>query len=161
MFRLQSNSPKVQPLFLSNTAAIYFIGTYLNKTRIYVRYTLANIWSNSILFFQMPDCAMDSQSSDKSDLVKETSELSGESTRGRKRSIMAGRRIVRKYRRFARQVEYRRLREVVPAVANNERASRVRIGYFWGIVEEFILFILTSKYIVSFVEFCQTIVEKG
>lgn len=37
----------------------------------------------------------------------------------------AGRRIVRKYRKFAKNLEYRRLRAIVPAVANNDRASKV------------------------------------
>ena len=34
--------------------------------------------------------------------------------------------IIRKYRRHVRQVEFKRLRSIVPAVANNEKASQVR-----------------------------------
>ena len=39
--------------------------------------------------------------------------------------------IIRKYRRHVRQVEFKRLRSIVPAVAGNEKASQVRqISYF-------------------------------
>ena len=38
--------------------------------------------------------------------------------------------IIRKYRRHVRQVEFKRLRSIVPAVAGNEKASQVsRISY--------------------------------
>merc|ERR1712020_710693 len=35
--------------------------------------------------------------------------------------------IIRKYRRHVRQVEFKRLRSIVPAVAGNEKASQVEI----------------------------------
>jgi len=35
--------------------------------------------------------------------------------------------IIRKYRRHVRQVEFKRLRSIVPAVANNEKASQAEI----------------------------------
>ena len=38
--------------------------------------------------------------------------------------------IIRKYRRHVRQVEFKRLRSIVPAVANNEKASQVGILIF-------------------------------
>lgn len=37
-------------------------------------------------------------------------------------------RIVRKYRRLSKELEYKRLRLIVPAVAKRERASKVRFG---------------------------------
>ena len=38
--------------------------------------------------------------------------------------------IIRKYRRHVRQVEFKRLRSIVPAVANNEKASQVGKVFF-------------------------------
>ena len=38
--------------------------------------------------------------------------------------------IIRKYRRHVRQVEFKRLRSIVPAVANNEKASQVSKLFF-------------------------------
>ncbi len=40
-------------------------------------------------------------------------------------SDLVSQRIVRKYRRMAREMEYKRLRLIVPAVANKDRASKV------------------------------------
>lgn len=45
------------------------------------------------------------------------------------RKTVIGKRIVRKYRRFACHVEFRRLRAVIPALAERRSVSRVRIKH--------------------------------
>ena len=45
--------------------------------------------------------------------------------RASSKSVVAGQRIVRKYRKFARNLEYGRLKSIVPAVAGKQRPSKV------------------------------------
>ena len=41
--------------------------------------------------------------------------------------INAGRRIVKKYRRFARNLEYNRLRSIIPSLSKRKYASKVKL----------------------------------
>ena len=44
--------------------------------------------------------------------------------------INAGRRIVKKYRRFARNLEYNRLRSIIPSLSKRKYASKVKLHIF-------------------------------
>ncbi len=72
-----------------------------------------------------PDVTMVSENN----LCKPMSHLSFVKKRRRRRrrspATAASQRIVRKYRKFTREFEYRRLKMIVPAVANKDGASKV------------------------------------
>ena len=53
--------------------------------------------------------------------------------------------IIRKYRRHVRQVEFKRLRSIVPAVAGNEKASQVsRLFYICHMLHSIVVLLLRN-----------------
>ena len=58
--------------------------------------------------------------------------------------------IIRKYRRHVRQVEFKRLRSIVPAVSGNEKASQVsRLFYIYHMLHSIV--VLTRDHFINYI----------
>ena len=63
--------------------------------------------------------------------------------------------IIRKYRRHVRQVEFKRMRSIVPAVAGNEKASQVsRLFYICHMLHSIVVLWDSIKFIFCFKAKC-------